>query len=59
MEDTRRGTVYQVHYTADDVNQPCWFISKMSAACLEQNALWNVSCRVIEFSLQYQTHEEL
>ena len=31
----------------------------MPAACLEQNALQNVSCRVIEFfSLQYHTHIE-
>lgn len=42
---------------ADDVNQPYWLIQKTPAACLEQNALQNVSFRVIEFfSLQYHTH---
>lgn len=31
----------------------------MPAACLEQNALQNISCTVIEaFSLQYHTHVE-
>lgn len=31
--------------------------TKMLAACLKQNALQNISCRVIEFfTLQYHTH---